>query len=139
MVKRMTWLLMAFVLVSVTAARTQEIDTKAAEGAAEIWLSLVDNETYAQSWETAAAGFKNAITSERWQTAVANARRPMGKLKQRSLDTATAARTLPGAPDGEYVVFQFNTAFENKAAAVETVTAAKDSDGIWRIAGYFVK
>jgi hypothetical protein len=139
MAKRMTWLLMAAVLASVTAARAQDIDAKAAQAAAEAWLSLIDSETYAESWETAASGFKNAITSERWQAAVANARRPMGKLKQRSLDKATTARTLPGAPDGEYVVFQFNTAFENKAAAVETVTAAKDTDGMWRIAGYFVK
>ena len=29
---------------------------------------------------------------------------------------------LPGAPDGEYVVIQFETAFQNKARAVETVT-----------------
>jgi hypothetical protein len=139
MTRHTTWALIAIVLVSIGSARAQEIDTKAAQAAAEAWLSLVDNETYAESWTTAATGFRNAITSERWQAAVANARRPMGKLKERSLDKATTARTLPGAPDGEYVVFQFNTAFENKAAAVETVTAAKDTDGMWRIAGYFVK
>jgi hypothetical protein len=40
-----------------------------------------------------------------------------------------ALLTLPGAPDGEYVVFQFNTSFEQKSAAVETVTAIREKDG----------
>ena len=46
---------------------------------------------------------------------------------------------LPGAPDGRYVVIQFDTAFENKASSVETVTPMADPDGAWRVAGYFIK
>ena len=30
-------------------------------------------------------------------------------------------------------------AFENKASAVETVTPMLDTDGIWRISGYYIK
>jgi len=47
--------------------------------------------------------------------------------------------TLPGAPDGEYVVFQFNASFDQKAAAVETVTAIREKDGTWHVGGYFIK
>lgn len=47
--------------------------------------------------------------------------------------------TLPGAPDGEYVVIQFKASFENKKAAVETVTPLLDKDGQWRVSGYFMK
>ena len=46
---------------------------------------------------------------------------------------------LPGAPDGEYVVFQFDTQFERKRAAVETVTPMRDPDGSWRVSGYFIR
>jgi len=46
---------------------------------------------------------------------------------------------VPGAPDGKYVIIQFETSFENKASAVETVTPMQDADGVWRVAGYFVK
>ena len=52
---------------------------------------------------------------------------------------AKPATELPGAPDGEYVVFQFSTAFEHKRAAVETVTPMMDADGQWRVSGYFVR
>ena len=67
------------------------------------------------------------------------ARKPFGATKKRSPKAAQFARSLPGAPDGEYVVMQFDTAFEQKAAAVETVTAAREKDGSWKIAGYFIK
>jgi len=47
--------------------------------------------------------------------------------------------SLPGAPDGEYVVIQYKTSFENKKDAVETVTPMKDEDGVWRVSGYYIK
>jgi hypothetical protein len=67
------------------------------------------------------------------------ARSPLGQLKSREVSSASFSRTLPGAPDGEYVVFQFSTSFENKASAIETVTAMKDQDETWRVAGYYIK
>ena len=45
----------------------------------------------------------------------------------------------PGAPDGEYVVIQYEASFENKASAVETITPMLDKDGQWRVSGYFMK
>jgi hypothetical protein len=47
--------------------------------------------------------------------------------------------TLPGVPDGEYVVVQFDTSFEKKKTAIETVTPMKEPDGRWRVSGYFIK
>jgi len=36
-------------------------------------------------------------------------------------------------------VFQFNTSFEQKQAATETVTTILEKDGTWRVGGYFVR
>jgi len=47
--------------------------------------------------------------------------------------------TAPGAPDGEYVIIQFSTTFENKKESTETLTLMMDKDRGWRTAGYFVK
>jgi hypothetical protein len=44
-----------------------------------------------------------------------------------------------GAQGGEYVLFQFTTSFDNKAAAIETVTAMPEKDGTWHVGGYFIK
>ncbi|MDD5138124.1 MAG: DUF4019 domain-containing protein, partial [Candidatus Omnitrophica bacterium] len=46
--------------------------------------------------------------------------------------------TLPGAPDGEYVIVQFDTTFENKKSSVESVTMSLEADGRWRVSGYFI-
>ena len=37
------------------------------------------------------------------------------------------------------MVIQFDAQFENKAAAIETVTPMKDKDGTWRVSGYYIK
>jgi hypothetical protein len=120
-------------------AQAQEPGTKAAQTSVEAWLSLIDNQNYAASWDTAATLFRSAITQEKWQSAAQTARAPLGPLKSRALKSAMSTTTLPGAPDGEYVVFQFNASFDQKAAAVETVTAIREKDGTWHVGGYFIK
>lgn len=110
-----------------------------AKQSAEGWLSLVDNGAYAESWASAAAYFRNQVADTAWQDTMNGVRVPLGRLQSRTLATATAATRLPGAPDGEYRVFQFDTRFEHKQTAVETVTAVLETDGSWRIAGYFIR
>ena len=66
-------------------------------------------------------------------------RKPLGKTLNRELKTSTYRTTLPGAPDGEYVVIQFETSFENKKSAIETITPALDKEGKWRVSGYYIK
>ena len=111
----------------------------AAQDAASKWLALIDHAEYAESWTQAASLFRAGITQAKWQDAAASARTPFGPLKSRHLQSAVERHELPGAPDGDYVVIQFATAFAGKASALETVTAMKDTDGAWRIAGYYIK
>jgi hypothetical protein len=66
-------------------------------------------------------------------------RKPLGQLITRTLKSKTYATSLPGAPDGEYVVIQYATTFENKKSAIETITPMLDEDGKWRVSGYYIK
>ena len=100
---------------------------------------LVDGGNYADSWTQAATLFRDNVTQAQWQSAAESARGPVGALKARQVQSATFRRDLPGAPDGEYVVIQFASAFRGKASAIETVTVMKDRDGSWRVAGYYLK
>ncbi len=112
---------------------------KAAITAAEQWIGLVDAGKYAESWTEAAGYFKNAVTQEKWAQSLKAAREPLGKLISREVKSATYATSLPGAPNGEYVVIRFETSFENKKSAIETVTPMLEKDGKWRVSGYFIK
>jgi len=117
----------------------QPASEPAAIQAAETWLALVDDGRYAQSWKQAASLFREKVTAAQWEEAVKSAREPLGNLKSRKRVSAQFTRTLPGAPDGEYVVIRYETAFERKKSALETVTPMKDKDGVWRVSGYFIQ
>ena len=110
-----------------------------AQVAAKAWLALADAGEYAQSWEQAAGLFQAAVSKSSWQTAIKTVRSPLGSLKSRAIKSATFTRSLPGAPDGEYVVIQYESRFENKSAAIETVTPLLEKDGSWKVSGYFIK
>ncbi len=106
---------------------------------AEKWLSLIDTEKFEESWIEGSELFKNSIAKENWISAVRNARSTFGKYIKREMLSATYTKTLPGAPDGEYLVIQFEAQFEKNGKAVETITPMKDTDGEWRVSGYFIK
>lgn len=139
----MEHVLSAFLLALCLLVRSAYGDDRAevapAQQAAAAWLALTDGARYAESWDSAASLFKAAITRADWEKALMAVRSPLGALKSRTLKSATFTRSLPGAPDGEYVVIQFDTQFEKKAAAVETVTPMRGKDGSWRVSGYFIR
>jgi hypothetical protein len=107
--------------------------------AAGKWLVLLDEGKDAESWDEAGAYLKAIIPKQRWIEGVAPARRVMGKLVSRIVESNRYATELPGLPDGEYVMIQYKTAFEKKKAAVEAVTVAHEEDGAWRVTGYFIR
>jgi opacity protein-like surface antigen len=129
---------LALLLVASVVGAADDPEAKAV-AAAKSWLALVDAGTYGPSWDAAASMFKSTVTKVDWERMAASARGPFGKLRSRELTSSKAVTSLPGAPDGHYVVIQFKTAFEHKAQAVETVTVVLEKDGIWRVTGYFIR
>ena len=138
MIKR---LIMTFTIICslVGAIAMAQDKNDAAKKSAESWLAVVDKGDYAASYDEAASIFKLAITKEDWLQKVRAARSPLGKMMSRKLKRMQYETTLPGAPDGEYVVVQYDTSFENKRSAVETITPTLDKDGQWRVSGYFIR
>lgn len=132
--------LIAATAMSLAAGNESEAaKKKAAQTAAESWLKLMDKGEYAESWGQAASIFKSAIAEEQWAQQARAAREPLGKMTSRTFKSADYETSLPGAPDGEYVVIQFSASFANKKDAVETVTPMLDKDGKWRVSGYYIK
>lgn len=106
--------------------------------AANSWVLLVDAKRWDESWDAAGALFKSRIPQTRWASTIQPVREPLGALSSRSLKSITKADALPGAPDGEYEVVQFQTSFANKGAAIETVVLSHEASG-WKVDGYFIR
>jgi len=114
-------------------------EDKAAVSAANNWLQEIDSGHYAESWTDASDYFRDAITQNKWVSALESVRKPLGSLISRGVQSAQLMTELPGAPDGHYVVMQFEASFANKKSAIETVTFMQEKDGQWRAAGYYIK
>ncbi|HCU25543.1 MAG TPA: hypothetical protein DF383_11060 [Deltaproteobacteria bacterium] len=114
-------------------------DNKVAEQAAGTWLTLIDAEKYPEAWKDYSSSFKEKMTQAQWEGQIKSARGILGKLIDRKLKNSTAAQSLPGVPDGNYVVVQYDTNFEKKKSALETVTVILEKDGKWAVAGYYIK
>jgi hypothetical protein len=121
-------------------ASTAQADEKtdAAVAAATQWLALVDSKEYKKSWQEAAPFFKEHVKEKQWEEQISSVRGPLGKAESRELLGAQFTTSLPGAPEGEYVVIQFKTNFADKPESVETITPMM-ADGSWRVSGYFIK
>jgi hypothetical protein len=121
------------------ASGAEKVAQEKALEAAQKWLILVDKGEYGGSWGSASGYFQRAVPEERWEQTLRAVRAPLGKVISRKVKSMQYTTALPGAPDGEYVVIQFQTSFENKKSSLETVTPMKEQDGSWRVSGYFIK
>jgi hypothetical protein len=132
-----------YLLVFQTAGNADSSSSRSAEEiavlTAKAWLSLVDNGKYVESWNEASYYFKGAISKEQWKQTIQATRKPLGKNLSRKLMSKSYQTSIPGAPDGEYVIIQFKTSFSNKKSAIETITPMMDKDGKWRVSGYYIR
>ena len=126
-------------LCAVGFAQDEAAKKTEAQASAESWLALVDAGNYAQSWEEAASFFKEKVSKADWEKMLGSVRSQVGKSEKRVLASAQYATTLPGAPDGQYVVIQYKSAFTNQPTTIETIVPMLDKDGKWRTSGYFIK
>ena len=111
----------------------------AARAAVEVWLALVDDGQFEKSWESAAGVVQKAVPKEQWVKVISDHRPKLGKVLSRVPKSSQFSTSLPGAPEGQYVVLKYATAFEHKQAAVETITCMLDASGQWKVSGYFVQ
>ena len=129
---------MIILLALAVAAGAEPASRQPDLNAANNWVALIDNRRWADSWTAAGTLFKSRMPQLNWASTIASIREPLGAVSSRAFKNVTESTSLPGAPDGEYEVMQFQTRFANKAAATETVVLSHEADG-WKVDGYFIK
>jgi hypothetical protein len=107
--------------------------------AATRWLAVMDAGKTAEAWDQGAPVMQSAITRDTWNQVGTQARAPLGAVKSRKQTSATFTKSLPGVPDGEYVVIQYATDFANRAGMTETVVPMRLPDGSWKVTTYLIR
>jgi tRNA A-37 threonylcarbamoyl transferase component Bud32 len=127
---------------SIAAAAPQKdgaaTEFQPAISAAEKWLAMVDARNYSGSWRESSAIVQGAATEQQFTNAMHTFRNPLGDLLSRKLVSSQRLAQMPGAPDGKYVVLQFETSFARKNSAIETVTFMLEN-GQWKPVSYLLK
>jgi hypothetical protein len=132
------WLL-AVLLIAAAPAIAQDPRESTVGAAARDWLALIDKGDYDASWKAAGAKFRAAMSTQQWGTAVGGVRAPLGSVKQRSSVRTAFTREFQGVPEGDYALVNYRTSFEKRDDSDETVTLERESDGQWRVIGYFIR
>lgn len=109
-----------------------------ASAAADAWLEHIDAGDRAAGWRETSSLFRQMVTEEQWTEAHGKVTGVLGRALERRLRETEHRTSVPGAPDGHYVLLKYDTRFERKQEAVETVVTMLDTDGQWRVGGYFV-
>lgn len=108
--------------------------------AATHFLELVDSGQYKQSWETCATYLKNEVAQQDWIKRLSAVRSVSGKLLDRKQkDYVYTKNAGEGVPIGEYMVYHFDSKFQNKDHLTETITVMLGQDNTWQVAGYFIE
>jgi len=128
-----------FCMALMSCTKQDHEKISAAQKSANVWMALIDEGQYGKSWDESASLFQKAVNKSEWEKKLSCVREPLGKLVFRNIKSSRYFKSLPGAPDGEYVVIRYKTSYENKKKAIETVTPMLDKDGKWRVSGYYIK
>ena len=107
---------------------------------ARTWLERIDAGQYETSYGQLADSVKKTATPEKWTRTLADSRKTLGKVLKRTWNQSRFLTTLPDMPDGEYMLVSFETTFEHREKATETITLAKHPNGTaWQIIGYDIR
>jgi hypothetical protein len=120
------------------AADPHIAEEQAAERQALGFLGYLDHGRFANSYDYAGMLIRAQLDRDAYAKQLEKARAGVGALLSRELINATYATTLPGAPEGQYVVLNYGASFANRQQAEETVTLAF-AKGYWRVSGYYIK
>jgi hypothetical protein len=102
------------------------------------WLGLIDDGKAGLAWDDADATLRASVARAKWIDGISELRKPYGRVKARKTTQIARAHSLPGAPDGDYAIIQFDTEFANGRHASELVTWTLTNTS-WRVAGYQIR
>lgn len=114
-------------------------DDKDTIQASQKWLALLDAGKAGAAWDVSSAHLKSVVNRAKWIEGITAARKPFGKLDTRKAEKFARSHELPGAPEGDYSIIEFESVFANGKKASEHVIWMLEKGDVWRVSGYFIR
>jgi hypothetical protein len=114
--------LTAILLISIAMpAGAALLSQSQAENQARGFLKQLDQGQNDESWQAMSALFQAINDQARWKIRQQVIRASYGSLLSRDLKNVSYRTSFSLSPDGQYVITQFRSSYQNKAESVETV------------------
>ena len=114
------------------------VEEQAAQRQALGFLGYLDHGRFADSYAYTGMLIRSQLDRDAFASQVEKARAGTGTVQSRELIDAGYSTTVPGAPEGQYVVLHYHSSFANRPDTVETLTLAM-AKGYWRVDGWYIK
>lgn len=119
-------------------ADSHQPEEQAAERQALGFLGYLDQGRFADSYAYTGMLIRSSLDRDSFAQKLENARNGVGAIVSRNLIDANYATSVPGAPEGQYVILHYATSYANRPDTVETLTLAF-AKGYWWVSGYYIK
>lgn len=114
-------------------------DDKRTIDAAHKWLALLDTGKAGAAWDVSSPYLKSVVTRQKWVAGITSARKPFGKIVSRKAEKFARTHALPGAPDGDYSIIEFESVFAKGKRATEQLIWVLEAGDVWRVSGYYIR
>ena len=115
------FLILLSLFVGTGVLHAEEIEQKEHGLQANGYLELLDQGRYQDAWQTMSPLFWSLHIQQEWQQRISAIRKAYGPVISRDFTRSSYRSSYRNAPDGEYLIFQFDTVFTHKAKGVETI------------------
>jgi hypothetical protein len=132
----LAWLSVALVGSHTGAAAQQD---PAVWQAAGVWLGLLDNHAYVESWNQAARVFQARVALEEWPGQAAALWEPSGNPTARQLVDMHEVTDPTDVPPGSYVQLRFECECTRAGTIQEVMLMVHEGARGWRVASYEVE
>lgn len=113
--------------------------TKEAEAQAQAWLSKMDEANVDGSWQGMSTIFSQQLSKQDWDLSIQGMHNYFGKPGERKHSESLYKTTSFNAPEGDYVDVTFSTDYANAPDRTEIVTMVRESEGVWKVAGFSIE
>ena len=114
-------------------------DDKETIEASTKWLALLDSGKTGAAWGVSSPHLKSVVTRKNWIDGITSARKPFCDFVKRTPIKFARSHSMPGAPDGDYSILEFDTEFANGKRASEHIIWMLGEREVWSVSGYYIR
>lgn len=132
-------LFMLLLLTLTTPAKAEMLAHEALEEKATNYLKLLDQGLYEKAWFDMSEIFHGLNIPQLWEKRQATIRTAYGAMYSRRLHHISYRQTYNLSPDGQYVIVQFKSSFQNKLDIIETIVLDCRVDSECSVREYIIR